>query len=69
LEIFLKTIYQRKVPKQTKELNINNLNPQVPLTTLLLEAKEQEEIALQEIKESKSIDLLNKRLEHIQKGI
>jgi len=69
LEIFLKTIYQRKVPKQTKELNINNLNPQVPLITLLSEAKEQEEIALQEIKESKSIDLLNKRLEHIQKGI
>jgi hypothetical protein len=69
LEIFLKTIYQRKEPKQTKELNINNLNPQVPLITLLLEAKEQEEIALQEIKESKSIDLLDKRLEHIQKGI
>jgi hypothetical protein len=35
----------------------------------LSEAKEQEEIALQEINESKSIDLPNKRLEHIQKGI
>jgi hypothetical protein len=69
LEIFLKIIYQRNLPKQTKELNINNLNPQVPLITLLSEVKEQEEMPSQEIKESKSIDLRDKRLEHIQKGI
>jgi len=69
LEIFLKIIYQRNLPKLTKELNINNLNPQVPLITLLSEVKEQEEMPSQEIKESKSIDLRDKRLEHIQKGI
>jgi hypothetical protein len=69
LEIFLKTIYQRNLPKQTKELNINNLNLQVALITLLSEEKEQEEMPFQEIKESKSIDLRDKRLEHIQKGI
>jgi hypothetical protein len=69
LEIFLKIIYQRNLPKQTKELNINNLNPQVPLITLLSDVKEQEEMPSQEIKESKSIDLRDKRLEHIQKGI